>query len=280
MVFTTISQAIKETGLAYLGSINSSAKIVKNLKVMQMTYVLYLAPATTSGYNVCPNATDECKLGCLNTSGRARMEYITGATKIQDSRNKKTKLFFEHNDFFMAWLKAEIIAAKLKAEKMGYGFSVRLNGTSDIDWQHTGIFNEFPEISFYDYTKNFVKFNGIAKNYDLTYSYTGYNWKIAESLLKQGFNVAVIFNVTDVNQFPKTFKGYNVIDGDETDYRINDAKGVIVALKWKNIANKVNNELIKTSKFVVQLTDIDTKTEVKIASNNVQNIETKVMVAL
>lgn len=260
MKFTTIPQAMKLTGLSYLGKTNNSAKIVKNKKVNQMTYILYLAPADLSGYNVCPNATNECKSGCLNTSGRAKIElYTSDSSRIINARIKKTKLFFEHNEFFMNWLKAEITLANEHAKRNGFGFSVRLNGTSDIHWQETGIFDYFSDIQFYDYTKNPTKFFNKASNYHLTFSYTGYNWSISERLLKQGYNVAVIFNIKNEKQLPAMFKGFEVINGDLTDYRPNDGNGVIVGLKWKTIANKENNEYVKNSKFVVQQTDSDCK---------------------
>ena len=271
MKFTTIGEAKRLTGLSYLGNTNSSAKIEKNKKVNQMTYVLYLAPSDLSGYNVCPNATNECKKGCLNTSGRARVESYIGKTMIIDARIKKTKLFFEHNQFFMDWLVAEIKQAKNKAEKNGFGFSVRLNGTSDIHWQETGIFDIFSDVQFYDYTKNPTKFFNKAKNYHLTFSYTGYNWSISERLLKQGFNVAVIFNIKKESELPETYKGYSVVNGDLTDYRPNDGNGVIVGLKWKKIANKENNEYVRNSKFVIQQNDTDCK-------YNVQNNELKIAI--
>lgn len=159
MEFTTIGNAIKQTGFAYLGGVNISAKMIKNQKVSgNMTYVIYLAPANESGYNVCPNSTPECRLGCLSTSGRAGMELLSGSNRTKNSRINKTKLFHEHNEFFMQWLIADLRAKQAKAKVKGLDFSVRLNGTSDIDWQNNyyngkNIFEHFPEVTFYDYTK-------------------------------------------------------------------------------------------------------------------------------
>lgn len=56
---------------------------------------------------------------------------------------------------------------------------------------------------------------------------------------------------------PTSYKGYQVINGDLTDYRIADAKGIIVGLKWKNIANKEAEKQILQSCFVVQPDDIN-----------------------
>lgn len=256
MKFTTIANAKKETGLAYLGRINTSAKLIKNLKVGHYTYSLNLSPANTSGYNICSHSTSECRLGCLATSGRSGIEIFSGKTIIKDCRIKKTKLFFENKSYFMSWLIADLKLWQAKAKKDGYFISARLNTLSDIDWANIlvdgkNIFQIFPEISFYDYTKNFNKFNNMPLNYHLTYSYTGRNALICEMLLERGFNVAVIFNIKHENELPKTFFGHNVINGDENDYRPNDPKGVIVGLKWKRIGNRKTEKEILNSCFVV-----------------------------
>lgn len=261
MTFTNQSQAKKQAGVSYLGSINSSAKIVKNRKVNNYTYVMYLAPANTSGYNVCKNSTPECRMGCLNTSGRVKIEEWGGLNTIKKARITRTRLFFEDQDFFMNWLVAEMKSAQAKAKRDGFYFSARLNGTSDIEWEHTyldgkTIFEIFPEVQFYDYAKNPARMVANAKlpaNYHLTFSYTGKNKTVALKILESGKNVAVIFNTKNVEDFPTTWNGYPVINGDLTDYRPLDGNGVVVALKWKDIANRENNEKIKNSCFVEQL---------------------------
>lgn len=261
MEFTTIASAKRLTGLSYIGGVNISAKMIKNQKVSnQLTYVIYMAPASVSGYNVCPNSTPECRLGCLSTSGRAAMSILAGDNKVMGARIKKSKLFNEHQTFFMDWLVMELKRYQKQAKDKGMFFSARLNGTSDIDWadiKHNGknIFELFPEVDFYDYTKNPTKFVNLPENYHLTFSYSGRNTSICEKLISKGNNVAVVFNVKKETELPKTFTDFKVVNGDETDYRPNDGKGVIVGLKWKKIANKADNESIKQSVFVVQPTD-------------------------
>jgi hypothetical protein len=56
--------------------------------------------------------------------------------------------------------------------------------------------------------------------------------------LKQGYNVAAVFNVKDGSELPTTYKGYKVVDGDISDLRFLDAKNVIVGLKSKGDAKK------------------------------------------
>ena len=263
MIFKNRSQAAKEVKVSYVGSINSSAKLVKNKKVSNnYTYIIYLAPWNESGYNVCINSTPECRRGCLSTSGRTKLEIRAGQNKIQKARATKTRLFFENQDYFMAWMVAEMKAYQEKAKRDGYDFSARLNGTSDIQWEKVllngqNIMEIFPDVQFYDYTKNPVRMIGeLPDNYHLTFSYTGRNKSISRRILECGGNVAVIFNVKKGQPLPETWNGFPVIDGDLTDYRPNDGEGVVVGLRWKDIADKEANEEIRNSEFVVQVEEL------------------------
>jgi hypothetical protein len=262
MKFTTIANAKIETGFAYLGRINSSAKLVKNMKVGHYTYSLNLSPANTSGHNVCPNSTPECRLGCLATSGHAKFEIHCGRTRIKNSRIKKTQLFYSNTSYFIQWLIADLKYWQNKAKADGYFISARLITLSDINWQNVlidgkNIFQLFPEIQFYDYSKTFSKFNDKPNNYHLTFSYTGRNWVLCEQLLEAGYNVAVIFKIRNEIDLPKSFMGYPVVNGDENDARFMDKKGVIVGLKWKRIADKEAETKILNSCFVVDPAKIE-----------------------
>jgi hypothetical protein len=58
-----------------------------------------------------------------------------------------------------------------------------------------------------------------------------------------------------------------VINGDLTDYRVSDAKGIIVGLKFKRIANRVNEAKVLKSCFVIDpITD-------KRCSNVLMNVQ-------
>lgn len=151
----------------------------------------------------------------------------------------------------MQWLIAEIKAAEIKATKAGHGFSVRLNGTSDLNpvtfnYDGKNILQIFPDIQFYDYTKiaNRFRLLDTYPNYDLTFSFSGYNWTECEELLKAGTGrVAMVFYPT----LPDTFNGYPVINGDKTDLRYKDDTGVIVGLKFKAVKNKID---VTQNKFI------------------------------
>ena len=253
MKFTTIGNAKKVTGLSYLGSVASSSKIAKGLKYNEMTYILYLAPAEQSGYNVCPGSTAECREACLTESGHNRIDVKKNA--INKARIKKTKLFFEQRDFFMQWLQDEIAAAAKKAERAGMKFSVRLNGTSDLSpvqfhLNGKNILELFPTVQFYDYTKvyNRVELTKKYSNYDLTFSYSGDNLMTTIAALENGVRAAMVFE-----EVPQKYLGREVIDGDLYDMRYLDANDVIIGLKYKKVRNKLD---ISKSKFVISKENI------------------------
>jgi hypothetical protein len=235
--------------LSYIGNTNSSAKIVKNAKLNELTYIVYLAPATLSGYNVCPKATKHCIAACLHESGHNRIDV---SNRINKSRITKTKLFFEHREFFVDWVIAEIKAAHKKAQKLKMRFSVRLNGTSDINpilFAKDGktLFELFPDVQFYDYTKVFnrVKLLQKYKNYDLTFSYSGSNLGECMEALNRNMRVAVVFDKVPTTHFNK-----QVVDGDKTDLRYLDPTDCIVGLKFKKVRNSID---VKETPFVINV---------------------------
>ena len=242
------AQAKRATGLSYLGGINTSSKIKKGLKYDEMTYILYLAPADRSGYEVCPMRSSECTAACLNESGHNRIDIHEN--NINKARITKTKLFFEDRPFFMRWLIDEVRSAQKKAIAAGKNFSVRLNGTSDLSPEQfhldgKNILEIFPEVQFYDYTKVYKRIQLTKKysNYDVTFSYSGTNTVQCVDALQEGIRVAVVFE-----NVPTTFLGRQVIDGDAYDMRYQDDGAVIVGLKYKKVRNKL--ELSK-SNFVI-----------------------------
>ena len=250
MEFISRAQAKRLTGLSYLASVSETVKHKKSKKYGELTLSLYLAPAKTSGYEVCPGRTPECSALCLNESGMNTMTQNIKGDVINDSRITKTRLFFEHREFFMKWLVEEIHAGITRAQKLNYSFSIRLNNTSDISplafvLQGKNILEMFPEATFYDYTKvaNRINIMKQYRNYDVTFSYTGYNLTECEKMLLNKINVAVVFKMV-----PDTFMGHKVIDGDLNDLRYKDLKGIVVGLKYKKVRAKLNPNV----KFVIQ----------------------------
>ena len=214
-----------------------NTKTVKGEALGYQTYIMHLAPARMSGYQVCPMASAGCAAACLNTAGRGRF------TRTQEARVRKTKWFFEDRASFLAALVKDIEAAIRKSKRENFIPVFRLNGTSDIRWETVPVANAnnvmdlFPEVQFYDYTK-LANRTMLPKNYHLTFSRSEVN---EQELLTTPHNIAVVFN-----KLPTTYMGREVIDGTETDLRFMDAPNVVVGLLAKGKGKK------DMSGFVVQ----------------------------
>ena len=233
-------------------SIGADAKTVKGQKLGFLTGILYLAPADLSGYNVCPLADlAQCKDPCLNSAGRGAF------SNVQQARIAKTKRFFEDREGFMADIVYSIDALIRKAERLGLTPLVRLNGTSDIAWEnipvtvrgfyYANIFNAYPQLAFYDYTKHPSRKN-IPANYDLTFSYSGvasFQPVIGKALLNEKLaRIAVVFDRAE--NIPAQFQGRDVVGGDNSDVRHMDPRGVIVGLYAKGRArNDVSGFVVR-----------------------------------
>ena len=226
----------------------NNAKIQKGTALGFLTAGLHLAPADASGFNTCPMASAGCKAACLNTSGHGRFDFV------QNARIAKTQFFFRERSAFMAQLIKEIAAFIRKAKKSGITPAIRLNLTSDIQWEtikHEGktVFEHFPTVQFYDYSKIARRFfQPLPTNYHLTFSRSESNHAVAETVAAAGHNVAVVFSSPD---YPRNFMGREVVSGDETDLRFLDKRGVVIALFAKGQAKR------DKSGFVVQVQGLE-----------------------
>ena len=215
----------------------SNTKTLKGESLGYRTYIMHLAPGMLSGFQVCASASSGCLKACLNLSGMGKF------SNVQDARIAKTKLFFEDRGAFMDKLVKEIQAAVKSSKKAGLIPVFRLNGTSDIRWEnipvrgYRNLFQLFPDIQFYDYTKHSNRKN-IPDNYHLTFSRSETN---EDQILTVTYNTAVVFET-----LPTTYLGLPVVDGTETDLRFLDPQGVIVGL----VANGEGKK--DTSGFVVR----------------------------
>lgn len=223
-------------------SVGNDAKTVKGQKQGVLTGILYMAPHTLGGgATLCPFSTAGCRAVCLYTAGRG------GFNVVQQARIRKTQAFQNNQAEFLATLAEDIVRLEKDAANKGFIPAVRLNGTTDILWEQHGIFARFPHIQFYDYTKYPAKLRSVLpSNYHLTFSWSekpiAGEW--SDDWAKLGVNTAVVFS----DGLPTTFRGRPVINGDESDLRFTDAKGVIVGLKTKGKARGGRD----TSGFVQQ----------------------------
>ena len=223
-------------------SIDTNAKTIKGQKKGYKTGILYLAPASVSGVvTVCIFASDACRIACLYSAGRGQFN------SVQTARVNKTKLFVSDKHAFVETLKLNVSKLVSNCLKTKVTPTVRLNGTSDINWERYSIMQSFPKVQFYDYTKNYIRmigflFGKLPSNYSLTFSRSEINEDLCLDILNRGGNVAVVFRSKTL---PLTWNGFKVINGDENDLRFLDPKGVVVGLSAKGKAKS------DTSGFVV-----------------------------
>lgn len=234
-------------------SINQDSKTIKGLQKGYLTGIMYLAPYTLGGKNICPFAKAAgCINACLNTAGRGIFN------SVQNARLNRTKLFHSDINVFMNKLAVEIHALEKTAIKNGLIPVIRLNGLSDINFEDirfdyefmhnkirsVTIFELFSDLQFYDYTKNPNR-DQLPKNYDLTFSYSNKPEfkKFNEIAIKKGMRLAAVF--FDQN-LPAYFMGLPVLNGDESDLTFLAPKNTILGLYAKGKAKK------DTSGFIIK----------------------------
>lgn len=236
--------------------VGTNAKTVKGDGDEYLTAILYMTPwKVTVGnktFNSCSMAEQAgCIDACLNTAGRGAMH------KVQSARERKAQWFYRDRDSFTQQLIVDIEKFQAYCDKRGIQPVVRLNGTTDIRWElikvdygqninGVNIFELFPRVTFYDYTKISNRKVSHIPNYHLTWSYSGANATYAAQLdkaLAAGMNAAVVFREAMTKE---TWQGLPVVNGDADDLRILDPEGGhIVALYAKGKAKR------DTSGFVV-----------------------------
>jgi hypothetical protein len=232
----------------------SNSKLNKEKSIY--TIGLMLSPAKSSGFNVCSHSGN-CEKACIGEfAGFNRLK------SVQNKHIETTREFFADPKTFLNVMLFDILKAERYAEKQGKKLAVRLNVFSDIPWEKmlfTCGRNLFEILAdngkktvLYDYTKNPRRFylNSAYPNYHITASYSE-NWELSKNatlkLLSDGVNIAIPFIGKIPRNYSLYFKGENgyinagVKNGDNSDYRPNDKKGIFIGLKAKGGKNITEN---------------------------------------
>ena len=91
-----------------------------------------------------------------------------------------------------------------------------------------------------------IKYNGngwvnmLSNDYDVT------------KAIQQGYNVATVFGIKKTLPMPETYIGMPVFNGDESDLRFLDPKGVVVGLYAKGKAKKDTSGFVKYPTLMLQ----------------------------
>lgn len=239
----------------------SNHKTKKSLDYGYYNIILHLAPTTVDGFNFCIKSTNGCRASCLFFSGHGKFQ------KTQQARKKRNLMFLNDKTSFWTYIIRDILSAKKTAQKKGLELCVRLNGTSDVLWEKQyldnivfndkksidlinsinksnkiTIFDLFPDIQFYDYTKTPNRKIDHLPNYFLTLSRSENNSVDIKKAIDNNESIAVVFN-----QLPEKYKGLSVIDGTKHDLIFLHEKPSVIGL----VANgRAKND---TSGFVVKI---------------------------
>ena len=79
----------------------------------------------------------------------------------------------------------------------------------------------------------------------MTFSAADGNDADVYAAIAQGYNIATVFGLKKTETMPETYMGLPVFNGDESDLRFLDPKGVIVGLYAKGKAKKDTTGFVK-----------------------------------
>ena len=187
-----------------------------------LSSILHLAPHKLSGFDVCPMAK-ACAQLCVNYNGKGQMrveafenmadsdlwllDNIAEALQhpVHAARIGKTRLLKLAPELFAELLEQDLKRFVAYCAKHSRFPLCRPNGTSDIAWEATRferfgnrtIFEQFPSVQFYDYTKLYRRAVNFARgllpsNYDLTFSRDESNGAKARKIVDMGGRVAIV----------------------------------------------------------------------------------------
>ena len=251
-----LDKLYKDKPITLLTMGESNSKLKKGITEKMSVAIMHFLPHDKADTlmerkvkrTVCPFAIiAQCWKPCLDTAGRANIKKKGETTNVIElARLRRTLFYLDRREEFIAQLYTEVQKFVTRCEKNNIKPCIRLNGTSDVQWEYElyngkNMLEHFPQVQWYDYTKIPTRKISHFKNYHLTWSHSGANPKYAKLFDKVPHNKAVVFKNGDM---PKVFKGMKVINGDKTDMRFLDKSNRVVGLKAKGKAKKDNSGFV------------------------------------
>ena len=219
-----------------------------------------------TGFSTCPDSTPGCRAACC-VSAAAQGQL----TSVQQSRNKKTVFLQTHRAEFIRILKSEIQQQLDKAAFYGHQIRFRLNVDSSIPWhseEYGSIPQSFPQAEFYDYhplralnSRKHWRLCDIPPNLRICWSKKETDsWHQVESAIIDLQSVAVVFHDDNDHRsgrgaYAQTLPRFvdlpslgrwPVIDGDYSDDRTEDPRGLIVGLRLKSRSDAIRQAAIRS----------------------------------
>lgn len=236
--------------------------------------------------NLCTGASRYCRQTCLVLTGQH-----PGTLEASRAKLKFTYGLLSEPELFVATLNKQLQDFSRAARRKGLDAVVRLNMLSDLPWY--AICPELLEahesaVAWYDYSKlpfwRSPDYERVSHLLDLTFSFSGSNDTLCAEALKNDVRIAVVFapadaerratvggrttftevlesGIVDDDQRIALFGGkWPIVDGDESDYRIDDPQPSVVALNFKETVTKeVPLERVREGRahFAVPVPDVE-----------------------
>jgi len=270
-----LTRAFKYYNFTNLLSKNNP-KLEKNKKELNLYSIgLSIAPHVLNNnktdniiYNVCTSSTQSCRKNCVIWQA-GNPAYIPAKRKAMLNRKN---MFTLNTDLFLACLLRSIELESIYSIKNKLVMTYRGNIASDIKWESIKILynnklttminvidkfiqstklDNIDNIS-YDYTKHYNRKQN--NNYHLAYSVTDKDINKSLIAIKNGLDLAIIFDTPKNKPLPKTFRIGNkvlkVFDGDKNDFIAENRKllneSSIRGLRFKYKASHKKDMRIKS----------------------------------
>ena len=270
-----LTRAFKYYNFTNLLSKNNP-KLEKNKKELNLYSIgLSIAPHVLNNnktdniiYNVCASSTQSCRKNCVIWQAGNPL-YIPAKRKAMLNRKN---MFTLNTDLFLACLLRSIELESIYSIKNKLVMTYRGNIASDIQYENIKILynnklttminvidkfiqstklDNIDNIS-YDYTKHYNRKQN--KNYHLAYSVTDKDINKSLTAIKNGLDLAIIFDTPKNKPLPKTYKIGNkvlkVFDGDKNDFIAENRKllneSSIRGLRFKYKASHKKDMRIKS----------------------------------
>lgn len=230
-----------------------------NKDVVFETFLINLLPSKQSGLNLCMCASKACAATCLHTSGN--IGALVGKTV---GRLRKSWFFVMEREKALEQIVDQIAAKKSQIDQQNkkspdkfIQLVIRLNGTQDIIWrnirnsQGENIFDIFPDVIFYDYTKIPSEMEAFANgemppNYHLTLSYGGNFTSNMAKTLGGGKNLAVAFGPGKLSSLDKLVFPSSIKD---LFANMKYPENINTFEKQEKYRNKIKNDLIENNAY-------------------------------
>lgn len=215
-------------------------------------------------FTTCPDSSPGCRACCVvSASAQAQLDSVKLA------RVRKTVFLQTHRAEFIRILKAEIQTAADLASYYGFRVRFRLNVDSSIPWhseEYGEIPQSFPDLEFYDYhplkalnSRKHWRLSDLPSNLRICWSRKeSDSWEAVESAVADLQTVAVVIHDDRPGragrgaynqQLPRfvelpSLGRWPVIDGDHSDDRTTDPRGLIVGLRLKARSDEIRSAAI------------------------------------